>query len=290
MTKIMEDAWVLDQEKVALQTYLLRLRAERVAREARAGQFFMLQVREGMDPLLRRPFSFHRIHAEQGIIEVLYRVVGRGTWWLSQCARNTRLSLLGPLGNGFELPRNDPAPVVVVAGGIGIAPLVQLLEKLADRSQAEGRPQEVHLFYGARTSEEFLPESIFDGLEITVHWATDDGSRGYRGFVTRMLEEVTDREKIAASVVFSCGPLAMQYHVARWALEKGVPSQLSLESLMACGIGACLGCALPALNPAAPAADHYLHVCKDGPIFKAEMIQWHKLQTHPAAVPIFQFS
>ncbi len=290
MIKIMEDAQVLDQELVALQTYLLRLLAPRIAREAQAGQFFMLQVREGLDPLLRRPFSFHRVDRDQGIIEVLYRVVGRGTWWLSRCTVGTRLSIIGPLGNGFVLPRGNTGPVVVVAGGIGIAPLVQLLEKLVVSTALRRKTDHVHLFYGARTSREFISATVFQVPGITVHWSTDDGSRGYHGFVTRLLADVIHGENIEASMVYGCGPLAMQYHVAGWVLENGVSSQLSLESLMACGIGACLGCALPALDPADPTGDHYLHVCKDGPIFRAETIQWHKIQTHPAPPPTFLFS
>ncbi len=288
--KIMEDVSVVSQEKVAFQTHLLRLSAGRISREARLGQFLMVQVRDGTDPLLRRPFSFHRIDAEQGVVEILYRVVGRGTWWLSQCDSGARLRIIGPLGNGFQLPQCGPAPVVAVAGGIGIAPMMQLLEKLAQWLAPSGKTREIHLFYGARTAEEFIPGKAFDTLGITVHWSTDDGSRGHEGFVTRLLEDTMRREKIKPCVVYSCGPLAMQYHVARWALENGVPSQLSLESLMACGLGACLGCALPAVNPAAPQEEHYLHVCKDGPVFKAEMIQWHKIQTHPATPPIFLFS
>lgn len=290
MMKIMEDARVLSQEKVAFQTHLLRLSAGRISREARLGQFLMLQVRDGTDPLLRRPFSFHRIDGEQGIIEILYRVVGRGTWCLSRCERGDHVGIIGPLGNGFQLPECDPAPVVAVAGGIGIAPMLQLLEKLAQWMGLEGRKRGIHLFYGVRTAEEFIPETALDTLGITVHWSTDDGTKGHEGFVTRLLEDTTRREKIKPCAVYSCGPLAMQYHVAKWALENAVPSQLSLESLMACGIGACLGCALPAVNRAAPQEDHYLHVCKDGPVFKAEMIQWHKIQTHPANPPIFLYS
>lgn len=290
MIKIMEDAQVLDQEPVAWQTYLLRLRAPRIAREVQAGQFCMLQVRKGQDPLLRRPFSFHRVDRHQGIVQILYRVVGRGTWWLSQCDSGTRLNIIGPLGNGFVLPGAAMGSVVVAAGGIGIAPLVQLLENLLEFDTSREKPGNVHLFYGAGTSEEFISATVFQAPGVTVHWSTDDGSRGYHGVVTRLLADVIHEEKIDPCMVYSCGPLAMQYHVARWVLEKGIPSQLSLESLMACGLGACLGCALPALDPTDPSGDHYLHVCKDGPIFKAERIQWHKIQTHPATPPTFLFS
>ncbi|GLI35187.1 dihydroorotate dehydrogenase electron transfer subunit [Desulforhabdus amnigena] len=289
MSKFLEEALILEQREVAQQTYRLRLRAGRMAEAACAGQFFMLQVREGMDPLLRRPFSFHRIHPGEGNIEVLYRVVGRGTWWLSRCAPQTRLNLLGPLGNGFQLPRNAGSPVAIVAGGIGIAPLCELIHRLlASRGTLEAR--DIHLFYGARSAGELLPESDLEDLGISVYRGTDDGSLGYDGFVTDLFRKTAEEKHIKPSVLYACGPLAMQYHVARWALEHRVPSQLSLESLMACGIGACLGCALPASAPAGSTADHYVHVCKDGPIFGAESIQWHKIQTHGAPPPIFLYS
>jgi dihydroorotate dehydrogenase electron transfer subunit len=260
-----------------------------MAGEARAGQFFMLQVREGMDPLLRRPFSFHRIFPGVGIVEVLYRVVGKGTWWLSHCIPEMRLNLLGPLGNGFDLPPTTRRPIVIVAGGIGIAPLQELIHRLLEEGGAE-MPADIHLFYGARTGAEQLPKSLLEDLGICVYRSTDDGSLGYGGFVTDLLRRIVQEKRLQPSQLYACGPLAMQYHVARWALEHKVPSQLSLESLMACGIGACLGCALPAAKADASAEDHYVHVCKDGPIFGAESIQWHKIQTHGAPPPIFLYS
>lgn len=276
MPKIQEDAWVIDHAQVAQQTYRLRLKAPQIAARANAGQFVMLRVGTGLDPLLRRPFSFHQIFPEDGTIEVLYRVVGRGTWRLTQCGAGTTLDLIGPLGNAFELPPEGVSRLVLVAGGIGIAPLFALLQKItAHRPEAD-----VHLFYGARTAAELLPASIFAGYPVSIHWSTDDGSYGYCGRVPELLAEFMESALPRPAAVYSCGPLAMQYHVARWALSHGTPTQLSLESYMACGVGACLGCALPAVNPDEPAAEHYVHVCKDGPIFSPGSIQWQKLQMH----------
>ncbi|MGV8050770.1 MAG: dihydroorotate dehydrogenase electron transfer subunit [Anaerolineaceae bacterium] len=278
MPKLQENARIIDQEIVAMHTYRLRLECPEIARHASAGRFVMLRVRDGLDPLLRRPFSFHRIIPKEGSIEILYRVVGRGTELLSQCAPGTYLNLLGPLGNGFNLPRSAVESVVLVAGGIGIAPLFELMAQLAD-SPADRRPKAVHLFYGARTAQELLPVQNFIDLGVSIHWCTDDGTIGYRGNVTQLLEQVTENENLRPSMLYACGPLAMHYQVAKWALAKNVPTQLSLESLMACGLGACLGCALPAADPSGAAGDHYVHVCKDGPIFNAGAIQWEKIQT-----------
>jgi dihydroorotate dehydrogenase electron transfer subunit len=289
MSRFQENAPVLEHEKVALQTYRLRLRAPGIARLARAGQFVMARVRQGTDPLLRRPFSFHRILREEGIIELLYRVVGRGTWWLSQVRPGETLSLIGPLGNGFQLPEPLHLPIALIAGGIGIAPLYQLILDLV-ACTGEKERSSVHLFYGARTSGELLREGTFQETGISLHLCTDDGSLGYGGRVTEMFQEKAAAESAKPAVVFSCGPLAMQYHLAKWVTAHGTDSQLSLEALMACGVGACLGCALPAVSPDVSGTDHFVHVCKQGPIFKAESIEWTRLQPHPASPPTFLYS
>ncbi len=287
MPKLKEDVLVIDQEKVALQTYRMRLKAPAIAKEAAPGQFLMLRARDGIDPLLRRPFSFHRILPEEGIIEILYRVVGRGTWILSQATPGTVLDAIGPLGNGFDMPQQAPKTVFLLAGGIGIAPLFELMMKLA-ASPALQQPKAIHLFYGARTADELLPAAIFHDLGISVHQSTDDGSLGYCGYVTQLLQEFAEAQKLRPDALYACGPLAMQYHAAQWALANDIPTQLSLESLMACGLGACLGCALPAAVPGAPTEDRYVHVCKDGPIFDAGSIEWKKIQIQQMPTPIFQ--
>jgi dihydroorotate dehydrogenase electron transfer subunit len=288
MHKFQEDALVISHQESAQGTFRLRLKAPRIAREARAGQFMMLQAREGMDPLLRRPFSFHRIFAGEGLIDVLYRVVGRGTLMLSKIKPGARLNLLGPLGNGFSLPSPKASPVLLVAGGIGIAPLFELMAQL----RAGNKDGDIRLLYGARTAAELLSEEDLKDFGGVVHFSTDDGTSGYHGYVTQLLQDVAGGMQQKPVMLYACGPLAMQRHVGAWALTNGVDAQLSLESLMACGIGACLGCALPAISPDAPDSteDHYVHVCKDGPIFPAGAIQWHKIQMHQTQHPIFLYS
>jgi dihydroorotate dehydrogenase electron transfer subunit len=300
MSKLLENGWIVSQKEVARMTYLLRIRSPQIARAAGPGQFLMLQVRDGVDPLIRRPFSFHRLLPDEGIIEILYRVVGRGTWLLSQCPPETRLSLLGPLGNGFRTEPRPNGPILLIAGGIGIAPLFELMVRLAsaktDATATTAEP--VRLFYGARTADEMLPDESFSGMSVTIHRSTDDGSLGFRGYVTQLLQQVVQDEGIKPGFLYSCGPLAMQYHAAKWAATNGVTTQLSLESLMACGLGACLGCALPAapgsgaIIPGAAISgdsseDRYVHVCKDGPIFEAGSIQWNKIQMQQICPPTF---
>ena len=289
MAMIQDDARVIDQLEVAERTFRLRLRSEQIAVTARAGQFVMLQVHHGTDPLLKRPFSFHRIMPEEGLIEILYRVVGRGTWCLSQCSPGNHLKIVGPLGNGFTLPEKGDRAVVLIAGGIGIAPLHELMVQLTSNLQVDKR-HPIHLFYGARTAAELIPTHFYNNLGITIHCSTDDGSSGYQGYVTQLFELMANQERPRPALLYACGPLVMLYHVARWSLAQNVPSQLSLESLMACGIGACLGCALPVPHPDDPMSDSYLHVCKDGPIFKAGSIAWTKLQRQPTTPQIYLYN
>ncbi len=288
MTSFQEDGRVVLHEKVSQQTYRLRIHSPRISAQALPGQFVMLQVQKGIDPLLRRPFSFHRLLPGEDSFEILYRVVGRGTWVLSRTPPGAVLSILGPLGNGFLIPSPQPSGVLIIAGGIGIAPLYELLIRLSD-GRIPGREPPLRLLYGARTADELLPMSCFHELGASVSFATDDGSLGYRGTVPELLGLLTAKEKLEPQLVYACGPLGMQYRVAVWVKERGIPSQLSLESLMACGLGACLGCALPAPHPDDPLRPHYVHVCKDGPIFEAGAIEWQKIVGQQTIAPTFLF-
>ena len=285
MDKIIEEARIVLQERVLGQIFRLRLHSPQIAASARPGQFVMLRVREGIDPMLRRPFSFSRIYPEKGEFEILYRVVGRGTWLLSRLEPGAGASLVGPLGNGFELPVARSAPLAFIAGGIGIAPLLELIAQVQKRGAADLR-----LFYGARTAIELLPENFLRFSGVRAHFSTDDGSFGFHGRITRMFEDVLAEGDFPPSAIYSCGPLAMQYHVAKWALANGTNAQLSLESLMACGIGACLGCALPAATPDDPGGERFAHVCEDGPIFSAGSIKWNKILAQQTVPPTWPFN
>jgi dihydroorotate dehydrogenase electron transfer subunit len=289
LVKVIEEARIVTLERVLGQIFRLRLHAPQIAGAARPGQFVMLRVREGSDPLLRRPFSFSRIYAEEGDFEILFRVVGRGTLLLSRLLPGSAVNLVGPLGNGFELPVAGSFPLAFMAGGIGIAPLLELIARvIADRR--EKGAGELRLFYGARTAEELLPEEFLRMPGLRTHFATDDGSFGFRGRITHLFEEVIAETDFHPFEIYSCGPLAMQYNVAKWALANDTPAQLSLESLMACGLGACLGCALPAATPEDPGAERFVHVCEDGPIFPAGSIKWNKILAQQTVAPTWPFN
>jgi dihydroorotate dehydrogenase electron transfer subunit len=219
-----------------------------------------------MDPLLRRPFSVAGTKEGEHLL-ILYRVVGKGTAIMAETRKGERLSLLGPLGSGFELPKGKK-PSLLVAGGIGIAPLLFLIQSMNSRS--------VQLMTGFGSADEIIGIDEVGDFPIHVSIATDDGTAGHAGPVTDLMEAfLRDRspEKDALTI-FTCGPEAMLRKVAAMALERELSCQASFEAAMACGLGACQGCAIKA---SANERRAYYHVCADGPVFPATAIDWDSL-------------
>ena len=251
---------ILFNNQIAHQTFLMGLRSEEIVKTAKPGQFVMIRIGSGMDPLLRRPFS---ISGTQGrdVFLLLYRVVGRGTKIISKWGQGESISILGPLGHGFELPKQDQIPLLV-AGGIGTAPLFFLTQSLRDNAQ---------LLMGFDSSNEVIsPETLgYTNIRHTI--ATDDGSQGHAGLATDLFEIflVQQSNKIDSLTLYTCGPIPMLKRVVDMALEYHIPCQVSLETVMACGLGACQGCAVHASSQNVP---DYWHVCQDGPVFTYEEI------------------
>jgi len=241
--------------------HLLRLRAPAVADAARPGQFVHIRCAPPgqWDPLLRRPLSLHRIDRRRGEIELLFRVVGRGTAFLAGLAAGEEVDLIGPLGRGFPTNLAPGETAVLVAGGIGVAPLVALAEELAEK-----RVPAVAVV-GARTAAGLVAVDTLGKAASEVLTATDDGSAGHRGFVTEVLAGLLDR--MPRPVVYACGPEPMLRRVQAMLGDGGRPRRgyLSLETRMACGVGACLGCAVRQAGP----GTGYYHACHDGPVFAA---------------------
>jgi len=254
-------AWVVHRENVGGEYYRLRLRpAQPFA--AQPGQFAMVKVSEGIDPLLRRPFSIHRVvGADSGEFELLFRVVGSGTRLLARTHVGDRVDVLAPLGRGFRLEAARP---LLVGGGVGVAPLLFLAEALLARGASP------KLLLGGRADRDVLCHDDFACLAVPYALATEDGSLGEPGLVTRLLERELG-EAADGVVVYACGPLPMLAAVAVLCQQSGVPCQVSLEAHMACGVGACLGCVVPGTR------ETYLRVCKEGPVFDAHEIDWPAL-------------
>jgi dihydroorotate dehydrogenase electron transfer subunit len=235
------------------------LNAPLIAKSARPGQFVNVKASNDLEPFLRRPFSIHRA---QGVkIEILYEVVGPGTQILSQNKAGECLDIIGPLGNDFEFNRQADKrrnrQTILVAGGMGVAPLVFLAEKLN---------KEVTVLIGAKTKNQILCEKEFIDLGCHVKIATDDGSAGFKGKVTDLLKSILRTTHDAQrTTLYACGPRPMLKEIANLSQRYKIPAQISLEEHMACGIGACLGCVVNT-------KDGYQRVCKEGPVFEANQI------------------
>jgi dihydroorotate dehydrogenase electron transfer subunit len=248
-------------KRITADSYLMGLEAPSIAHQAQAGHFVMLQVRTGTDPLLRRPFSICAV--QDDIILLLYRVIGKGTQLMTEIKPNQRISILGPLGKGFILPQKDQTPILV-AGGIGIAPLLFLSLSLNNALY--------RLLAGFNTSSDIIQPHELGFHKIDISFATDDGTAGYAGLVTGLLEKTLAQSSEKDDImIYSCGPSAMLKKVAAIAQENKIACQVSFESQMACGVGACQGCVIKA---AAGQKQPYYQVCKDGPVFPAQWIDW----------------
>ncbi|HIJ79042.1 MAG: dihydroorotate dehydrogenase electron transfer subunit [Desulfobulbaceae bacterium] len=263
MTQYQTLAEVVKKEQIAADIFRLTLRAPEIAGCARPGQFVMVRAMAGIDPLLRRPFSIHQVSSE-GNIQILFKRLGKGTTLLARLEAGEQLDLVGPLGNGFDL--NGPGKVCLVGGGMGIAPLYFLAREFLRQSI----PPRLTVMLGARTREELVTvANDFKDLGVNdLSLATDDGTLGHHGLVLDLMGRQMAREDQWS--VYTCGPHPMMKAVAEMARQNEWLCSVSLETMMACGISACLGCAIPraGLN------GNYLHVCKDGPVFDAGEVAW----------------
>ena len=292
-----EKCRIIENKKVGPDFYRLKIIAPLIAIKARPGQFVHIRCSGPAGILLRRPFSIHKINnanvsayqrinvsaQKQGWIEIFYKTVGKGTEALARKKPGEIINVIGPLGNGFSIPRKINS-AILVAGGMGVAPLLLLAEELQKSncklqklnlnpsSSIQHPGSRIIVLIGAKTKKELLCENEFKNLGCTVKVSTDDGSKGYKGLVTGLLENVVRRtsyviRKNKRSTVYACGPKAMLREVSRIAAKHKIPCQVSLEEDMACGIGACYGCPVNTKQG-------YKLVCKDGPVFNAGEIVW----------------
>ncbi len=253
----MKQVWcqAISQTLVMPGVSLVWFESPEIAQSAKPGQFVMVHC--GEDTLLRRPFSLHQLEGNR--LALLFKVVGRGTRWLSQRQAGDNLDLLGPLGNGYTI-YPDSKNLLLVAGGIGVAPLVFLAQ------QAPKLGCSATLLLGAQTASQLYPQRLLpSGIELII--ATEDGSAGKMGMITDLLPDYIDW----ADQVFTCGPTSMYQTMATQKLLKKKPVQISLEIMMGCGLGVCYGCTIKTKNG-------LKQVCKDGPIFDLDDILWEELR------------
>lgn len=231
---------------------------EMVTKEGlRAGQFLHIQCGEGH--LLRRPISVCLCmeDAPHDTARIVFEVRGEGTRWLAQRQVGDKLNVLGPLGNGFQITPEDR--LLLVGGGIGVPPLL---------GQAAYTAKKATAVLGFRSADRAMLVEDYQNYCKEVYLCSDDGSMGRHGFVDAQLRDILEKDK-DFTVILVCGPKPMLKNVAKVAAEYGVPCQVSLEERMACGVGACLGCAVQMADGTMK------HVCKDGPVFDAKEVDWN---------------
>lgn len=233
----------------------MRIKAQEIAEEAKPGQF--ITVACGGDTYLKRPMGIFYADEKTGEIGFIYQVYGKGTKILNTRLAGEKLEVLGPLGNSFCI-EDGAKSVALVGGGTGIGPMIFCASRI--------KTQDVFSFIGARSKGILCGEDEIGRWSKKVFVSTDDGSKGHKGFVTDLLEDFLERQKVGQ--VLTCGPKQMMKIVADIAAKNSVPCQVSLEEHMACGFGACLGCACETKQ------GEYKMVCKDGPVFRAEDIAW----------------
>ncbi len=235
-------------------------------KEASPGQFVMLRVKGRKFPFLGRPFSIYSIYQDDGgfTVEFLYRVVGKGTHVISRLKPDEEMYVLGPLGRGFDI-FPDRSCVILVAGGIGIAPISFLGGHY--RRCAADKPLKTICYAGAQSANLLIGLDKMEEICSDVKISTDDGSRGYHGLVTDLFKDDLNSYSYSDSIIYACGPPAMLKGLADILKDQSIPCQVSVEERMACGVGACLGCAISIKS-------EYKRVCKDGPVFDIREIDW----------------
>jgi len=264
---------VISNFEVSPGYFRMRLTAPCEIAGSKPGQFIMVKVRDSIDPLLRRPFGIFDIGgidseypdgSQRDFLEILYKVVGKGTNVLANLHHGDHLDILGPLGRGFTTA-NTGEEKILIGGGIGLAPLYYLARELVKNSP-------VHLFAGGRKKDDIICITEFERLGIETYVSTDDGTLGEQGLVTEAMERYVSK-KPAGKSIFACGPFPMLKAVSQIAERYRISTQVSLEAYMACGVGACLGCVIKGRNHTDESPD-YRCVCKEGPVFDSLDLLW----------------
>ena len=246
----------------------LRFFSPRIARESNPGNFVHIRTNENSFPLLRRAFSIHRVARDKGTFDILFKVLGPGTKLLSQKRPGQELDVLGPLGNTFSLPKKSSHEVILVAGGMGVAPLFFLASELCREGKSD--PCKITFLYGAKNQDELSCLKELKMLNLEVLLATEDGSHGFEGTVTRLFVRKTKKSTEFKKVkVFACGPSPMLKRMSEYSRKHGFDCQVSLENHMPCGLGACMGCVV---KFGAKERLVYQRVCADGPVFDAREV------------------
>ncbi|MBI4733731.1 MAG: dihydroorotate dehydrogenase electron transfer subunit [Rubrobacteridae bacterium] len=249
---------VIAKEEILPGVFSITFISPEISKAARPGQFVNISCcGENSNFILRRPFSIHSVVPGR-VFEILFQVVGKGTQVLSSVKQHDVLDIIGPLGNGFSFSE-DIKSALLIGGGIGVAPLLYLAEELTARKVM------IYSMIGAQNKHKMIKYIDFKRLSKKTFAATDDGSFGHEGTVVDLLNRTI--HQLRPQVIYACGPHGMLKQVVLTADDFAVDCQVSIESRMACGIGACLGCVCETKSG-------FKMTCKDGPVFNAKDLIW----------------
>lgn len=247
---------LVKKEQLKPDIFKFTLSAKEIVDIAKPGQFIEIRVTDGLDPFLRRPISIYNMDKEKGILEIIFRVQGKGTEILSRKKEEDLVDIVGPLGYGtFKI--EGYKNIAILGGGIGVFPLYELAKNA-------NKVSNVNVYLGFRNKESVLLEEEFNKVSNKLLITTDDGSYKIHGFAINELKKDIQKENI--DCIFACGPLPLLKAAQKLSEETGIPCQISLEEKMGCGLGVCLGCAVEIVDGG------YQHVCKQGPVFDSRKV------------------
>lgn len=257
-------AELIAKEEIIKDTYKFSVKAEEIVNEAKPGNFIEIRVTDQTEPFLRRPISIYNMDKENGILEFIFQVKGKGTEILAKKEIGEKIDIIGPLGHGtFKTDKYNK--IAIIGGGIGIFPLYELAK------QGKEQGKKVNGYLGFRTKELVTLEKEFEDVTDNLNITTDDGTYANKGFAIDYL--IKDMETEKYDLICACGPIPMLKAVQKYANENNIDCQISLEEKMGCGIGVCLGCAVKKANSSKEQTEYY-HVCKGGPVFKSKEVEF----------------
>lgn len=242
------------QKEIAPGIFCMEIENPKIARLAQPGQFVHVKTLAGWEVFWRRPFSIHSISEDKKGVQFVYRSIGKGTRLLSQLHTGDTLDVLGPLGKPFDL-HGSFSGALIVAGGLGIAPVHFLIDRLL------ALDKKIILVWGVKTEKEFFELDLLSRLDISLYLSTEDGSEGFHGRVTDWVEKHFQDFSWDGFQGFCCGPMSMLKNLQSLVRKSFFPWQVSMEERMACGLGVCQGCGIRIRKKG------FQMVCTDGPVF-----------------------
>ncbi|MDP8212843.1 MAG: dihydroorotate dehydrogenase electron transfer subunit [Candidatus Zapsychrus exili] len=246
---------IISNKQVSEKFFHICIDAKSILKKIKPGQFVHVKIDDTLTPFLRRPFSIHRADS---CLEILYEILGEGTKKLAKKKKGDSLDIIGPLGNNFSAPPEGTKNITIVTGGVGVAPFLALTDILKNKKY------NITLLYGGRNSDYVFSLKSFLKNKCKVFISTDDGSVGVHGRVDKFFKNISFED----AFIYTCGPEPMIKEVQKFAVKNKIKGEASLEEVMACGIGACLGCATKT-------KDGFKLVCYDGPVFDLEKLDFN---------------